>query len=195
MLVHIEAGRQIVVLLHSYGGMVGSSAAHDLSFSHRQSLGLLGGILTIIYLAAFVVPIGSTLQDMLPNGQWHPWMKFYDDFAFSSNEAELFYNDMPPKDQKYWISRLRHHCKGCYTSPARFEAWKEIPTVYVVCKNDAAVPEVVQRKWIEDMGESCVKVVEIPSSHSPFLSMPGKVKEAIDVAVKIGRKKAGITAN
>lgn len=49
-------GKLVVVLMHSYGGLVGSNAiTQELSFVHRQSKGLAGGVIHLFYFTAFLL--------------------------------------------------------------------------------------------------------------------------------------------
>lgn len=69
----VNAGRQVVLVLHSYGGVVGASAVEGLGYTQRSKAGLVGGVIMVVWLAAFVTPKGKSLLDML-GGNWHPWM-------------------------------------------------------------------------------------------------------------------------
>ncbi|TGZ81611.1 hypothetical protein EX30DRAFT_330744 [Ascodesmis nigricans] len=192
LLTHINAGKQVVLLCHSYGGIVGSSAVRQLSYKHRKALGLKGGIISIMYVSAFIVPSGSSVRDMLPGGEWNPWMKFQGDLSFTEDETNIFYHDLSAVEQTYWISRLRHHSKRAYEVKVgpNGEGWKEVPSMYVFCEDDRALPRVVQGIWKDSMGPG-VATFSINSSHSPFISKPGKVREAIAAAVTFGKQQSG----
>ncbi|TGZ82630.1 alpha/beta-hydrolase [Ascodesmis nigricans] len=194
LLAHINAGKQVVVVLHSYGGIVGSSAAHQLSYKYRQTQGLPGGIITLVYISAFVVPAGNSIRDMLPGGQWNPWMKFEGDLSFTEDEENIFYHDLSAAEKKYWVSRLRHHSLRAYEVKVGVngEGWLETPSMYVYCEQDQAVPLVVQQAWKNSMGPG-VATFSINASHSPFISQPAKVREAIAAAITFGRQESGIT--
>jgi hypothetical protein len=47
-------------------------------------------------------------------------------------------------------------------------AWTSRPTVYVVCTKDRTIPVWRQRR----MAVHADRVIDLPASHSPFLSMP-----------------------
>lgn len=68
-----DEGRKIVVVNHSYGGMVGAGAVEGLSFAERAKAGLSGGVIQVVWMAAFVTPKGKSVIDML-GGNWLPWM-------------------------------------------------------------------------------------------------------------------------
>ncbi len=49
-------GKKIAVVMHSYGGLVGSNAIpEELSFPYRKSLNLSGGVIYLFYFCAFIL--------------------------------------------------------------------------------------------------------------------------------------------
>ena len=71
----VEAGKDVIVLMHSYGGVVGTEAIHeDLSKSSRQAKGLSGGVTSLLYMCAFVLPVGASLGTAF-GGQLPPFIK------------------------------------------------------------------------------------------------------------------------
>lgn len=69
----VEAGKEVVLLTHSAGGVSGGGAAEGLGFNTRKQAGLPGGVVRVIYMTAFMVPKGSSLLQML-GGKPAPWM-------------------------------------------------------------------------------------------------------------------------
>lgn len=70
-----DEGKEIVLVVHSYGGLVGANAVEGLGYKQRAKEGKKGGVITFVYLTAFVVPKGKCIREML-GGQFLPWMKF-----------------------------------------------------------------------------------------------------------------------
>jgi pimeloyl-ACP methyl ester carboxylesterase len=70
-----DNGKEIVLIVHSYGGLVGQNAVEGLGFKQRQAAGKQGGVINLVYMAAFVVPKGATIKELL-GGQFLPWMRF-----------------------------------------------------------------------------------------------------------------------
>lgn len=68
-------GKKIVLVTHSYGGVVGSCAVEGLGFGERKSAGVEGGVIQLVYLSAFALPKGTSLLDAL-GGKPLPWMNF-----------------------------------------------------------------------------------------------------------------------
>lgn len=66
----VDEGKDVVVVGHSYGGLVTTDATHGLSKAERQGSGKRGGVVRIIYLTCIVGAVGSssteTTLDRLP---------------------------------------------------------------------------------------------------------------------------------
>jgi pimeloyl-ACP methyl ester carboxylesterase len=71
---HADEGKDIILLCHSYGGLVGSNAVEGFDYASRKAAGKKGGVILTVYMSAFMVPKGKSLLDML-GGQPLPWMK------------------------------------------------------------------------------------------------------------------------
>lgn len=65
ILTECDAGNDIVLVMHSYGGVPGSSAAKGLLKKDREAHGLKGGIIGLIYIAALVLDEGTKIWDLL----------------------------------------------------------------------------------------------------------------------------------
>lgn len=54
-------------------------------------------------------------------------------------------------------------------------SWQTIPTSYLLCEDDLAIPAAAQEgmiKGVEEAGGGEIEVTRIKSGHSPFLSKP-----------------------
>jgi pimeloyl-ACP methyl ester carboxylesterase len=63
----------IVVVMHSYGGLPGSAAAKGYSKAERHKQGKDGGIIQMIYIAAFIIDEGVSVTDTY-GGEVAPWV-------------------------------------------------------------------------------------------------------------------------
>lgn len=197
--------KQVVVVAHSYGGMVGAGAVKGLGYAERQKAGKKGGVIMLVYMAAFVAKSGTSLLDML-GGKWLPWMKLdvsislfaagvisrginsiQGDYCRAEEAAEICYNDLSPQDQEKWSSRVVHTSRAVFEDRVDHEPWRDLPCMYLFCEDDKAIPLAVQESMASLLGE--YSQFRCSSSHSPFLSMPDKVAEACEVAAKIGQEK------
>lgn len=70
----LNEGKDILLVMHSYGGSPGSVAARGQSKVERASKGLEGGIIGLVFIAALVAPEGASLLAMV-GGKFHPWVQ------------------------------------------------------------------------------------------------------------------------
>ena len=63
------------------------------------------------------------------------------------------------------------------------ENYGSVPRYYIECTEDRAITPWLQEKMLEQM--PCLKVYKIPSSHSPFFSMPDKLTDIICEIAKL----------
>lgn len=73
LLPHIEAGKDVVVVTHSYSGVPAIGAVSGLSKRERESRGEKGGILGAAYISSATIKPGQTGQDIF-GGSFPPWL-------------------------------------------------------------------------------------------------------------------------
>jgi hypothetical protein len=68
---HLDAGHDVVLVLHSYGGWPGSRAVKGLDKESRTKAGKATGIVEVVFLAAFLLPDNAPMANYsyLP-----PWL-------------------------------------------------------------------------------------------------------------------------
>lgn len=84
----LDQGKDVVLVVHSYGGLVGSEAMKGLGKKQRESEGKKGGVVRLVYICAFFLELGMHLQ-AVKNDQPHPWMKV-DVSGLSNTPPRLF---------------------------------------------------------------------------------------------------------
>lgn len=94
------------------------------------------------------------------------------------NPEELFYQDLPPDEQKYWASQLRTHVARSQLDPVSQVAFKDIPASYLYCENDQALPFHFQKLMVKQSGVE-VREFTCDAGHSPFLSQPDMFVDSI----------------
>jgi hypothetical protein len=85
-----------------------------------------------------------------------------------------FYHDLPAAEAEHWKSKLRRHSYATFHASARSAAWKTIPSSYLMCEDDRALPIYTQEilvKSCQDLGAK-METERIFCSHSPFLAKP-----------------------
>lgn len=59
----IDEGKKVLIIAHSAGGWVATEVARrELQAKHRAANGLLGGVVGILYMGAFVIPVGESVN-------------------------------------------------------------------------------------------------------------------------------------
>ncbi|KAJ5899665.1 hypothetical protein N7495_004409 [Penicillium taxi] len=182
----VNKGRQVIIVGHSYGGAVSPCAVEGLGWAMRAQSGLSGGVIMVVWLAAFVFKKGQSGLDLI--GNWLPWMVHNDDgYVDSAYQEDIFYNDMTPEAQKTAILKLQPQPLRCFIEPITYESWHDIPSFYIFCDKDNALPLLLQESCAAILGEP--GKFHIDASHSAFLSAPDKVVEALEQAAKEGQEK------
>jgi len=69
----VGQGKDVVILCHSSGGVVSSNAVEGFDSASRKAEGEAGGVVRVVFLAAFMLPKGQSLLGML-GGNPLPWM-------------------------------------------------------------------------------------------------------------------------
>ena len=99
----IDKSREVIMLLHSYGGAVGTEALKDLSARERATKGLHGGVIHLIFMCGFMLQVGESVGGAsLPRPIPKPVER---DNATGSTflcepPVELFYADVEPERAK-----------------------------------------------------------------------------------------------
>jgi pimeloyl-ACP methyl ester carboxylesterase len=88
------------------------------------------------------------------------------------------YGDCTEADARWAFERLRPQETAAYREPSSLAALPDVPSAYVVCAEDRIVaPAWSRRAARERLG---VEPIELPGSHSPYLSRPGELAELLD---------------
>ncbi|KAH8195057.1 hypothetical protein TruAng_010766 [Truncatella angustata] len=171
--------KHVVLVMHSYGGMPGSSAAKGLSVSSRREAGLRGGIIGLIYIAAFVVSEGGTCIGMT-SGKLASWI-LNDTPRFGlnipSDPVRMFKHGFGSREAIALGASCKPHATLAFTSaqpPSAIggdddsNAWKD-RLVYIVTRRDDEVSAISQFATIESLKRGCLIKEMAEAGHmSPF---------------------------
>lgn len=56
-----EQGKNVILAMHSYSGIPGSDAAEGLGHAERRAAGKRGGIVLLVYICAYMLPVAESL--------------------------------------------------------------------------------------------------------------------------------------
>ena len=165
--------RPVILVGHSYGGVVISEAGADPK------------VAKLVYIAAFAPDKGESvnalIKDPVPGAPVPPILPPQDGFLAldKSKFAASFAGDLPADKAQFmadsqvpWgVAAL----EGAVTEPA----WKSKPSWYLVATDDHMIPPDAQRAMSKRAGST---VVEVPGSHSVYVSNPQAVADLIKAA-------------
>lgn len=70
----VAEGKEVILVMHSYGGIPGTLSAKGLLRKDRESEQKPGGIVSLVYVTSFLLPVGASLASFL--GGWPEWIVF-----------------------------------------------------------------------------------------------------------------------
>jgi pimeloyl-ACP methyl ester carboxylesterase len=157
-----EEGGPVVLVGHSYGGMVVTDAA-----AGRENVEHL------VYVTSVMPELGETMAGFGGGREPGPWMDPDPEDGTMGVRAELlpdaFMQDCDGAAVAGALERLTRQSLVAFGQTPRGVAWREKPSTYVVCAEDRATPPEAQREF----AKRADRVVELPTGHHPMLSRPG----------------------
>jgi pimeloyl-ACP methyl ester carboxylesterase len=96
--------------------------------------------------------------------------------AVLDRPTDVFYNDVEPRVAAWAQNRLLPTTFAAFTEPLTAAAWRNIPSTYITCERDQALPLHAQ----EAMAQRAESVQRLSAGHSPMLSRPSELAEIIN---------------
>ncbi|KAI7784922.1 alpha beta-hydrolase [Diaporthe eres] len=180
----VEARRELVLLTHSAGGVSGGGAVKGLDLKTRKEAGLPGGVVRVIYMAAFMVPKGSSLLQML-GGKPAPWMVLEGDRVTGDPNVvpELGFSDLPPEERQKWFKKMTHTSAALFAGVNEYEPWNGgVPCAYIFTEDDGALPYALQQQMAAQLQPGAPKIL-VKANHCPYLSVPAESLAAVEKIV------------
>jgi pimeloyl-ACP methyl ester carboxylesterase len=95
---------------------------------------------------------------------------------------ELFFQDLDADDAAWALERIRPQAYRVMTEITPLLAWPNVPSAYIVCRDDrASNPEWGRQAARDRLG---VEALEIDGGHSPLLSRPAELAQLLDQIVR-----------
>jgi pimeloyl-ACP methyl ester carboxylesterase len=165
----------IVLVGHSYGGMVLTNAATGNP-----------NVKALVYIAAFAPDQGEKQIDLIlknPGSQigpdtltFRPYPGGLDSYITPSVFRRVFAHDVPPNTAALMAATQRPFDIAILEELSGPPAWKTIPSWYLVATEDRAIPPATQRFMANRAGAT---IAEVRSSHVPMNSRPSAVTDLI----------------
>jgi pimeloyl-ACP methyl ester carboxylesterase len=155
---------------HSYGGAVITEAGN-----HEKVSGL-------VYITAFAPDkgesVGTLIADPAPGDPVPPILPPRDGFLFLDRDkfAASFAADVPADLAAFMADSQVPWGVDALTGAVSQPAWRTKPAWYLVATDDRMIPPPAQRAMAERAG---ARTVEVPGSHSVYVSRPDAVADLI----------------
>ena len=174
----------IVLVGHSYGGAVITNASTGDP-----------DIRSLVYIAAYALDNGETVQDAnaLGGGQTdlgeHLIIRPFPGASPGDADAyidpaffrELFAQDLPRVVANSMAAAQRPAALAAFGTPSGEPGWKQIPSWYMVAKQDHTIPPAAERVMAARAGAT---TVEVNASHVAMISKPLAVLSLIKRAAR-----------
>ena len=165
----------VIAVGHSYGGLVIPLVAAGRPVRH------------LVYVCAYSPAIGRSFRDQLRDEP-----EIFNPAAYGALEPdaqsrnvcvnyvltrELLYADCDEATANAAFKRLRPQATYANTVPCSLTAYPSVPSTSIVCTDDKAI----RLEWARRIANARAgsEVVELPGSHSPFLSRPQALADVL----------------
>lgn len=170
-----SAKHPVVLVGHSYGGVVISEAGNDPK------------VRSLAYIAAFAPDAGESVEKLIANppqgASVPPILPPEDGFLKldSSKFADSFAADVDPATAQFMADSQVPWGVEALSGEVSVPAWKSKSTFYLVATDDRMIPPPAQRMMAERAG---AQVAETPGSHSVYVSRPEEVARLVSQAAE-----------
>ncbi|KAL5041188.1 hypothetical protein BDW71DRAFT_192254 [Aspergillus fruticulosus] len=172
----VDAGKEVIVVLHSFAGVYGGGALKGLSKTECTQNGRSGGVTAVVYIAGPCVPSGmSTLKLLGIGDDLVSWVTLDESTGLLSlvDPVSLLFHKLPPDEAKVWAAKMKRQAlkplQGVVPyAPFEDEFYKG-HLAYLRCAEDECVHPPGQAKFIAAAGIQ--ETDELPTSHMPWLEM------------------------
>ncbi|MDH0867106.1 alpha/beta hydrolase [Mitsuaria sp. GD03876] len=169
----------VLLVGHSYGGVVTTEAGND-----PKGKGL-------VYIAAFAPDKGESVDSLIknpvPGAPVPPILPPKDGFLLldQAKFAASFAGDLPADKAAFMAASQVPWGVNALAGAVTQASWKSKPSWYLVAKDDKMIPPPAQRAMSQRAGAT---VVEVPGSHSVYVSQPEAVAALIRQAAQATTK-------
>ncbi|MFD0312686.1 alpha/beta fold hydrolase [Streptomyces flavalbus] len=172
-LTHVDG--PVVLVGHSYGGIPASEAAAGA-----------GNVSHLVYLTAYQLDVGESLLGF--HGVPTPPDGEAVTRSVPENPVAMFYGDVEPGEAEEAAKRLVPQSTKSFRDTLTEAGWHTVPSTYIVCENDRALPPETQERLAVRSGA----VHRLASGHSPFFSHPAELA-AVLTEISPGVRRSGST--
>jgi pimeloyl-ACP methyl ester carboxylesterase len=156
----IDGRRDLIVVAQSFGGYTAPIVCDRVAAR-------------LLVLVAGMIPApGESADEMFANTGYEPPRQR------DSSDLAIFYHDVPPDLAKAALARGRKQSPTPGRQPWPLARWPEVPTRYLMCRNDRFFPV----SWVRRVVKQRLGLTpdEIDSGHTPALSRPKELAQRLE---------------
>ena len=143
----VDAGDKVIVIMHGYGGTIGSDIPETLSFDYRAAQGERGGIIHLLYMCAYILPSGRSIWDL---GLWtYPSGSARGMLNVPQTLQCDFFTGVDPQEVKRCTRFLVPIPELVLWAKLKQDAWKHIPCTHLFTLRNCIIWPAVQRAMAE----------------------------------------------
>uniref|UniRef100_A0A8H7MY24 AB hydrolase-1 domain-containing protein n=1 Tax=Bionectria ochroleuca TaxID=29856 RepID=A0A8H7MY24_BIOOC len=185
----VEQGNEVVIVMHSYGGAVGTDATEGLSRKEREANNLPGGVVHLVYLCAYLLAKGQSVWNVIQKSGMEqdvaPHLTIHEDGVWTLNDPGwAMYHDLSPDDQEEQKTLVVPHNSKCIYEGPSYECWRNSPLTYIRTTEDRCVPPPYQDICVANAKDAAVPVdiKVMDCAHSLYAKYP---EEIVDIVIGI----------
>ena len=129
----VAAGKKVIMVMHGYGGIIGSNVPENLSFDYRAARGRRGGVIHLLYMCAYILPSDRSMVEF---GLWD-----YPTNAdvIPGDPHRYFFGGVSREEVARCLPLLVTIPELVLRTKLTQVAWKYIPCTYLFTRNNGAI--------------------------------------------------------
>ena len=167
-------GKPTILVGHSYGGEVISSAGHN----NPNPTGL-------VYIAAFAPDEGQSLSTFVDAKSFPQGFLVLDSSGLAYINSAMFHDrfakDVAQPEVDIMVVAQKPFNASIFAEKSGPPAWKQFPTWYQISENDLMIPPAAQHNFAKQMNAT---TISINASHASYVSHPDEIAKLILDAAK-----------
>jgi pimeloyl-ACP methyl ester carboxylesterase len=201
----VNNGKEVIIVMHSYGGYPGTEATGGLAKADRQKQGKDGGVAALVYVAGWMPPVGKSIFELQGEPEmlkiavsFGPPFSVQDKPADDCSKGEYTYMppgdfyqylfpELPEEEARNYTAQLENHSTVCWYGILTYPGYKYIPTTCLIPENDFIIATNIQKEQVAREEREGVKITvhELKGvGHAPIISIPEKVAEILIAVTK-----------
>lgn len=164
-----DTGKDVVMICHSYGGIIGSEAVAEF-IEETKSKQSTGRVAHLLLVAAVIVPKGMSLSGSRPTPHA---LDFANGLLHHLEPYHRFYQQCSTRDARNAMEKILPQVAESFAIETRHCGWADygIPVTYVACTLDKALEYdtdiLMFLNCLEDAGVKSLTVHKLETDDSP----------------------------